>query len=367
MSKLPTYKPSLRMIARIIALVLGAIVVVATLLPLIRHDQWWIRIFDFPRLQILVLSAVSLAMLGFLTRVSASWLNIVAIVLVAASAAYQLAAIYPYTILSRKQVEPAQTDAAAPTLRIMVANVLMSNDRYQGLLDAVETYTPDLLLTVETNAAWEARLRSLHEEYPYIVSRPLDNTYGMILYSRIELESEQVRYLMEPDVPSIHAYIRLKNGVRVRLYLVHPKPPFPKEAIETTERDAELLLVGRQVSERDEPAIVAGDLNDVAWSYTTRLFQRISRMLDPRIGRGMYNTFHAGNPLMRWPLDHIFHTSHFKLVRLQRLPNIGSDHFPMYVELAFDYDGPSDQEVPEPEEGDQEEATEAIREGRSDD
>jgi hypothetical protein len=111
-------------------------------------------------------------------------------------------------------------------------------------------------------------------------------------------------------------------------------------------------------SERDLPVIVAGDLNDVAWSATTRLFRKISGLLEPRIGRGMFNTFHAGIPLLRWPLDHLFHSKHFALVTMRRLAAFGSDRFPILVELAFIDDNARKPQAPAADADDHEQADE---------
>lgn len=66
---------------------------------------------------------------------------------------------------------------------------------------------------------------------------------------------------------------------------------------------------------------------------------------------------------MRWPIDHVFHTEHFKLVSLERGPAIGSDHFPIFVELSLAREGPLQQEAPEAEAEDLEEANEKVIEG----
>jgi hypothetical protein len=50
----------------------------------------------------------------------------------------------------------------------------------------------------------------------------------------------------------------------------------------------------------------------------------------------MFNTYHAKYWFIRWPLDHLFHSEHFTLSQLRRLPNFGSDHFALFSELSFE-------------------------------
>ena len=141
-------------------------------------------------------------------------------------------------------------------------------------------------------------------------------------------------HLVDDKIPSVETTISLNRG-QIKLFVVHPEPPSPTEKERSTERDVELIRLARKVQTEKQPVIVSGDLNDVAWSHTTRLFQRISGLLDPRIGRGFYNTFHAKYPLFRWPLDHFFLSQHFFVQQLKRLSGIGSDHLPIYISLSL--------------------------------
>ena len=152
-----------------------------------------------------------------------------------------------------------------------------------------------------------------------------------------------MKFLIQDDIPSIHVRVKLASGQQLSLHCMHPRPPFPTEDETSTDRDAELLLVGKKLKPKEIPVIVMGDLNDVAWSQTNYLFQNISGLLDPRIGRGFFNIFHAQIPFMRFPLDHFFHSNHFRLIQLKRLTYFGSDHFPVYIYLSYEPEAQSEQ------------------------
>lgn len=341
---------------------IALIVVFATVWSLVPRAEWWVRGFDFPRLQIMTVGLVDLALL-IVWQEEWTRSRVVILLLLMGALAYQLKMILPYTILWRKQVKEPKVADPTQQIRMLVSNVLMTNNKYELLLAQIREHQPDVVLTLETNGEWEQKLSSLKQDYPHVVSVPLENLYGMHLFSRLELQHTKVKFLLSEEIPSIHTTAILKSGKRVRLFCLHPKPPSPTEAYKSTLRDAELLSVGRYIDQHKHTSIVMGDLNDVAWSRTTRLFQRISGLLDPRIGRYFVNTFHADYPLCRWSLDHVFHSPDFTLVCMERLPHIGSDHFPVLTTLQYTPQAEEEQPALEATSEDFEEAEEKIQEG----
>lgn len=340
---------------------LTVVLVLLTFLPLLRIRHWIVRGQDFPRLQYATLALVLLLAHGWLLARSltdAWW----PLALAAACLLYQFHSIYPYTRLARREVRTVAATEGSSRLRIMSVNVLMTNRNAEGLLRIIRQADPDFLIAVETDLWWQERLDALETDYPYVVKCPLENLYGMHVYSKYPLHDAAIQYLVEPDIPSIHTEVELPGGWRVKMHCLHPKPPSPTENPGSGERDAELIAVAGSVAEAESgvPVVVAGDLNDVAWSSTTRLFRKISRLLDPRVGRGLFNTFHASYPFLRWPLDHLFHSDHFGVVSLERLPAFGSDHFPILVELGLVKGLEHQQEGLAPDAGDKERAQETV-------
>lgn len=348
-------------ISEVIGLTLSILMSIPTTASITKFDQWWIRGFDFPRIQISFLISLVFVLNLYLLDFSESWHYIVEIALLL-SLLYQFTKIYPYTYLARKQVFKFKGREPNATISVLVSNVLTPNKQYHKLIDLINEKKPDILLTLESDKKWEEELSVIEKQYPNTVKIPKDNLYGMHLYSRLALEDIKVQYIVQEDIPSIHGYVVLRNGKKVKIHCLHPMPPSPTESDTSTNRDAELLMLGRDVDAEKETTLVIGDLNDVAWSRTTRLFQKMSGLLDPRIGRGFFNTYNANYFLFRWPLDHVFHTKDFTLIDIQRERNIGSDHFPMYIKLNYQENaGMVNEETDEADHSEEEWAEEKIK------
>ena len=350
-------------VLHILLVVVAAVLLGGTLINFTKHPHWFIRLWDFPRVFVAVVAAaVGVVYAALFHQHWYDWALQAGVVFVLMR---QLYMIYPYTRIARTRVKRSDKPPGDDSFRLLMSNVLMENEQYDLWHKVCRAADPDVIVAVEVDEKWDAALRPLERDYPHVVRQVQDNYYGMVLYSRLKLVESEVKFLVQDDIPSIHATIRLRDGQQVCVHALHPRPPEPMNDQDSAPRDAELIIMGKEIDEhqREHPTVVCGDLNDVAWSFTTQLFLRLSKLFDPRMGRGMYNSFKADSHLWRFPLDHVFHSDEFKLIDLRVLDYVGSDHFPVLIELSCQPEAARDIQ-PEPQEKpeDREEAQEIIEE-----
>lgn len=308
-----------------------ALLLAGTILPMIREQTWWLRAWTYGRLQMFWMTVLTgmAYMWAFGYNQASDYVFLSLCIFILGVCFWD---ILPFTRLFPAQSRRLTKGETHIPVSLLVGNVLMDNHEAEGLLASIDKYDPDMVFLVETDDAWKGYLDKLDNTYKYAHKLPLPDYNGMMLYSRFPLENVQVRYLVQDHIPSITADIIVQQHT-VRFYGVHPRPPRPQD--DTADLDAELSFIAHECGHTLEPVIVTGDLNDVGWSSTTRKFLRTSGLQDPRRGRGLYNSYNAKNPLIRWPLDHIFHSRDFSLIEMERLPAFGSDHFPIYIKLGL--------------------------------
>ncbi|MEJ7912666.1 MAG: endonuclease/exonuclease/phosphatase family protein [Chitinophagaceae bacterium] len=341
----------------IVLSVLSALLILSVFISLVRNDFWFFRVFEYPRLQKTVLVMVTLACWLFYWPLDLLVYKVLVGGLVAC-VCYLFYNIYPYTIIAKKEMTLVRGGDQKNEITIFAANVLQTNTGYANMLAQIKSCDPDIIFLLETNKAWADGVRELSTKYPYQLLEPLENTYGLLFFSRFKLKNGKVNYLVQNDIPSIETTLYLPSGQAVQIWGLHPEPPVPGENLYTTAKDKELMKVALKVRNCDKPCFVFGDLNDVAWSYSTELFRKTSRLLDPRRGRGFYSTFSAHHWFLRFPLDYIFCSRHFGLIGMKRMPKNDSDHFATFTQLAFKPELKEQQEAPKADREEMEKATE---------
>ena len=191
-------KSWIALVARFVVIFLA----IATVVSMVAADAWWIRVFDFPRLQIAIVLALAIVVL-FVTRSkrclsgcpSRCWRWLPA------------RAGVPYFAFMPKQAVDADECAAADRLHMASLNVLQDN-RISPAIDYLREEDPDIFLAMENDAAWtDALSAALDADYPYSMKIPQPNTYGMAMWSRLPFAEVERNELAGGGTPSIKARV----------------------------------------------------------------------------------------------------------------------------------------------------------------
>ncbi|UVI40694.1 endonuclease/exonuclease/phosphatase family protein [Qipengyuania spongiae] len=258
----------------------------------------------------------------------------VAIALLAGTVAINLARIWPYSFLAPAQIPlPDHVDGMS-CAKVLSLNVLQTNDRYQRTADLIDRVDPDIVLLMETNGQWLDALEPQLSRYGYRLERLLDNTYGMIFATKLDVDRAAMVSATDTDTPTLYATLRTDDGARFEVVGLHPRPPRPGRSTEN--RDAIIARAGARTPDRLSNVLAIGDFNDVPWSRTTQNFREEGGYLDPRAGRGSYATFPASLVTFGWPLDQIMVKDGVKVESLEIGPDVGSDHLPLLARVCVD-------------------------------
>ncbi|WP_374959404.1 endonuclease/exonuclease/phosphatase family protein [Gilvibacter sp.] len=307
-----------------ITLALASILCVFSYLPLVPSRHWFFRLSDFIRLQLLALPILLFLVLLLFAFKAWSSTILFGLVAIGATIIYQLRVVAPY-------FSKGSSTAASEGIRLLSLNVMQRNNSYQKVLDLVERLAPDIVLLMETDSNWDKAMESLEKTHPQHIKIPKDNKYGMQCYTRLEMVQGEAKYLISEEHPSVRMELRTANGSGFCFWGIHPPPPSPTEKPTAKQKDAELLKLAALLADSNCPTLVAGDFNVVCWSQISKRFAALSKLTDARIGRGFFSTFPARSPLLRFPLDLLFHSKGIRINQLRVLKPVDSDHLPLFT------------------------------------
>ncbi|GAB4379120.1 MAG: endonuclease/exonuclease/phosphatase family protein [Salibacteraceae bacterium] len=310
-------------------IILGVLFSAFSFAPMLNATHWLFKLGDYLRLQLLVALLLLLAT-GPVVIEHITYAHAAVFAMVLASVFYHLVTIYPYIPKQRKKEQAPPKELAA-----LVVNVKQENNDYGKLISLVRSIKPDILLTMETNLSWERGLSDLQSIYPTIISVPKENRYGMHLYTTLPVKDQKVHFLISDEHPSIEVTLEDHFGREFIFWGIHPPPPSPTEKPTSRQLDGELMKVAELALQRRQPMIITGDFNNVCWSRTSRLFSKASKLKDGRINRGFHSTFPACCPIVRFPIDLIFHSESVFINQLKISSPIGSDHLPLFFTFGL--------------------------------
>lgn len=219
-------------------------------------------------------------------------------------------------------------------LRLVFANVLKGNPDAARLVDWVRREEVDVLVVAKSVGSWPSRLAVLADALPFCVRTPIGD---VAVYSRHEFAGEP--HHIFPDVGHAVA-VEVAGLTLVGLHTAAPEDAAHSKACnELIDRAAEYVetLAG--------PVVVVGDFNAAPWSAAViRLIVRTGLRYGPGARIGSFPAELGGRLFPRWigiPIDLVLAGGGAAVVQRRHGPLIGSDHWPLIAEIAYEARGGS--------------------------
>lgn len=241
-------------------------------------------------------------------------------------------AFYVAPLFWGRQEVPPQ----APTMRVVSFNVQGQNEEYQQVIEFLRRVDADVVFLHEANRLWEEALSQAIAEsslaYHRHPSRPDHLIFSTLTLTRVRPSDVTSHGWAEREARAMEVMIGV-GDTEVTLLGIHPLAPTNPRR--TSLRDAQFQFVARWAENSTGPTVVTGDFNATPWSHVFAPLADAGLRNSQR-GFGLAPTFPVdGNLFTRIPIDHLLHSPHLVVADRWLGPDLGSDHFPLVVDLAL--------------------------------
>lgn len=272
------------------------------------------------------------AALGLLlVLVTLPFKNVKAIALAASAFLVNFAAFAPLYLPAQRESHSPPDAEDMHRLKIMQFNLWGGkNKKYFAVAQTIIQANPDVIGFSEITPTWLIALKAGLANYPYMIT---DTTGGGIaIFSRLPLESKEIRYYSPLKRPRAIAKVKLAGG-HFTLIFAHPFIPLKHTAM----RNEEFAIYANEAVEASKsgPVIVAGDLNCTPFSNDFRKLLNDGQLTDTEQGFGPQPSWSTQQKITLFPIDHCLVSKEIVTLKRYTGEDIGSDHLPVVVELEM--------------------------------
>ena len=218
------------------------------------------------------------------------------------------------------------------TLKMLQFNLNNNNRRYAQFVSYVLKLKPDVICLEEYSPGWSNNIAAVKKEYPYEVSKIQADSFGVAIFSRYPLQHQAIVAIGKTGEPSAFAQIDI-DGQFWSFLVSHPLPPMNRQWYNL--RNEQFMAIADFVKNKgSDHFVLSADLNCVPWSAHFINLLSASGLQDTRAGFGVQPSWPVNCWILRIPIDHVLTSKNIdtKVRRIE--PDLGSDHLPIYVELA---------------------------------
>ncbi|MET0657028.1 MAG: endonuclease/exonuclease/phosphatase family protein [Steroidobacteraceae bacterium] len=237
--------------------------------------------------------------------------------------------------LSLLQADAAasMTAQAQPTFKVLTLNAWYRNYDTAQVARYLGSSNADVILVQEFDGKRMRELVAALPSYPHAALAASEDRRGAAILSRWPIESSQPLQLANTRRHAQWALVRW-HSMPVQVVAVHL--PWPLGPRVSQRRNQELHALSQWMRRAEGPVVVGGDFNLSPWSPHFHAALELANARDAIASRPGMSTWPTQFPPLGIQIDHCLISREWQVMRIGRGPRVGSDHYPVLVELRLD-------------------------------